>query len=64
MTRPRRGSGVLRRLMDLIDDALPMPPSQRTERDWVPESSDEVARRRSLRLKLHLLSKRGKGGYR
>ena len=55
---------MLRRLMDLIDDALPMPPSQRQQRDRVPESGEEVARRRSLRLKLHLLSKRGKGGYR
>ncbi|MEO7869207.1 MAG: hypothetical protein ABIS42_01215 [Candidatus Limnocylindria bacterium] len=51
-------------MIDLIDDALPMPPSQREQRDWVPESGEEVARRRSLRLKLHLLSKRGKGGYR
>jgi hypothetical protein len=48
----------------LVDDALPMPPDQRSRRDAVPLGSDEVSRRQRLRLKLHLLEKRGKGGYR
>jgi len=48
----------------IIDDALPMPPDEREERDWTPISSDEQSDRRKDRLKLHMLEKRGKGGYR
>lgn len=47
-----------------VDDALPMPPDQREERDWVPESPRERAGRRLLRIRLQMLEKRGKGGYR
>ena len=52
------------RIIEFIDDSAPMPPDQREERDWTPRSNEEVAQRRRLRLKLHLLEKRGKGGYR
>jgi hypothetical protein len=66
--RTTRRSGRIRRglrwLLALVDDALPMPPDQRSRRDAVPLGSDEVSRRQRLRLKLHLLEKRGKGGYR
>lgn len=48
----------------MMDDALPMPPGQRAARDWIPIGSEEQSRRRKLRLRLHMLEKRGKGGYR
>jgi hypothetical protein len=54
----------LRRLWSFLDDALPMSPGDRAERDWTPESGDVESARRKLRLKLHMLEKRGKGGYR
>jgi hypothetical protein len=57
-------ASALRRIVALIDDALPMPGDQREQRDWTPMDSEEVARRRRLRLKLHMAGKRGKGGYR
>lgn len=47
-----------------VEDSLPMPPDQREERDWFSESDEERSKRRLLRLRLHLLEKRGKGGYR
>jgi hypothetical protein len=47
-----------------IDDSLPMPPDQRAKRDRSGESSDAESNRRTLRLRLHLLEKRGRGGYR
>ena len=47
-----------------IDDSLPMPPDQRAKRDWSGEGSDAESARRTLRMKLHLLEKRGTGGYR
>jgi hypothetical protein len=53
-----------RRFARVVDDALPMPPDQREARDWFPESDTERSKRRLLRLKLHMLEKRGKGGYR
>jgi hypothetical protein len=53
-----------KRVLGLLDDALPVPPDQQEERDWTGESSEQVASRRRLRLRLHLLEKRGKGGYR
>lgn len=55
---------TLDRLLRFTDDALPVPPDQRAEREWTPESGDSQSRRRKLRLKLHMLEKRGKGGYR
>ena len=51
-------------LVSFLDEAMPMPPGQRAERDWFEESGDERSRRRKLRLRLHMLEKRGKGGYR
>jgi hypothetical protein len=57
-------SRVSRWLTGTVDDALPMPPDDRAAREWTPESGEEVSRRRLLRLRLHLLEKRGKGGYR
>lgn len=59
-----RLSALLDRIVALIDDVLPMPPDQREARDRRPTGDDEVARRRRLRLRLHMLEKRGKGGYR
>jgi hypothetical protein len=52
------------RAIAFVDDALPMPPDQRQERDWTPESPQSVSDRRRLRLRLHMLEKRGKGGPR
>ncbi len=58
---------LLRHLWSILDDALPMSPDDRAERDSTREPGDsgeaESARRRQ-RLKLHMLEKRGKGGYR
>ncbi|HEX6475154.1 MAG TPA: hypothetical protein VF114_08740 [Candidatus Limnocylindria bacterium] len=53
-----------RQLLRIADDALPVPPDQQAERDWTAESSTREAGRRRLRLRLHLLEKRGRGGYR
>jgi hypothetical protein len=53
-----------RRIGSLLDDALPMPSEQRDEREWTPISGDEQSDQRKRRLKLHMLEKRGKGGYR
>ena len=52
------------RVVALVDDSLPMPPEQRAARDWTPESSESGSARRRLRLRLHMLEKRGKGGFR
>jgi hypothetical protein len=51
-------------IVRFIDDALPMPPEQRDEREWTSTPGDEQSARRKLRLRLHMLEKRGKGGYR
>jgi hypothetical protein len=48
----------------LVDSALPLPPDQRDEREWMPGSDREQSAARRRRLKLRLLEKRGKGGYR
>lgn len=53
-----------RAVKSFLDDALPMPPGQRQERDWTPDAGEDQSRRRKLRLRLHMLEKRGKGGYR
>jgi hypothetical protein len=52
------------RVVGATDDSLPMPPDQRAKRDWTEASSETESSSRKLRLKLHLLEKRGKGGYR
>ncbi len=49
------------RLLAFLDDLLPMPPAERAARD--DDGKDHSAYRK-LRLKLHMLEKRGKGGYR
>ncbi len=54
----------LRRLWSLLDEALPMSPGDRAERDWTNETGDAESARRKQRLKLLMLEKRGKGGYR
>jgi len=53
-----------RALRSLVDSALPLPPDQRDEREWMPGSDREQSAARRRRLKLRLLEKRGKGGYR
>jgi hypothetical protein len=70
-SRPPHDWPVLRVLRSLwsrvtrvIDDSFPMPPAEREERDWTPESSETVSDRRRLRLRLVLLEKRGRGGKR
>jgi hypothetical protein len=63
MASPRRRLPLLRRLLSWVDDALPMTPFDRARRDWTPDSEAEARRRRD-RLKVHMLEKRGKGGYR
>jgi hypothetical protein len=55
---------ALRRIGFFLDDALPMPPEQRNELEWTTISGDEQSDQRKRRLKLHMLEKRGKGGYR
>ena len=47
-----------------MDDALPMTPEERQERDWTGETSLEEAERRQLELQMELLEKKGKGGTR
>lgn len=59
----RRGRSLLATLRRLIDEALPRSPEQPPD-DLPPLPSNEETRRRRLRLRLHLLEKRGKGGYR
>jgi hypothetical protein len=55
---------VWSRATGVIDDSLPMPPDEREERDWMPESSETVSERRRLRVKLMILGQREKGGRR
>ncbi len=57
-------SRALRSMMAFVDDALPMPNDQREERDSVPTSGEEMSRRRRLRLKIRMLEKGGRGGFR
>jgi len=57
----RSRASVWRRLLELLDDALPMSPLDRARRD--DDGRDHSAYRKR-RLRLHLLEKRGKGGYR
>ena len=57
----RSRASVWRRLLELLDDALPMSPQDRARRD--DDGRDQSAYRKR-RLRLHLLEKRGKGGYR
>lgn len=52
------------RLAMMIDDALPLSPEDRRERDWSGETSDEEAERRQLLVRLKILAKEGTGGYR
>ena len=51
-------------LLAILDDAAPMPPDQRAERDWTPDTSEAESARRRLRLRLHGFEKSGKGGFR
>lgn len=53
-----------RRVIAFIDDALPMPPGERDERDSAGEDREELSSRRRRRIRIRLLEKRGKGGYR
>jgi hypothetical protein len=64
--RPMRAtlSRMWRFVARLVDDGLPMSPDDRAARDWDATSGEEQSRRRRLRLRLHMLEKRGKGGYR
>jgi hypothetical protein len=55
---------LLGRVARLVDDILPMPADQRAARDRVPLGDDEVSRRQRLRIKLHMLEKRTRGGFR
>jgi hypothetical protein len=55
---------VWRWLRSALDDTLPMPAKQRDERDWTPMGDGEASQRRLQRLRLHMLEKRGKGGFR
>jgi hypothetical protein len=59
VTEPRLS--LWRRLLALLDDALPMPPDQRAARD---EDGRDHSPYRKRRLRLHMLEKRGKGGFR
>jgi hypothetical protein len=52
------------RVAGFVDDSLPMPPDQREERDWTPESDDKVSERRRLQIRIRMFEKRGKGGFR
>ena len=52
---------ILRRLLRVVEDALPMSPADRAERD---DDGTDRSEARKLRLKIHLLEKRGKGGHR
>ena len=56
-TRP----GILIRLLRALEDGLPMSPAERDERD---DDGTDRSDARKLRLKIHMLEKRGKGGYR
>jgi len=51
-------------ILTAADDALPMPPDQRAARDWHGETSDAESLMRKRQLNLHLMGKRGRGGFR
>jgi hypothetical protein len=53
-----------RRVIAFIDDALPMTPGEREERDSAGQDPEELSNRRQRRIRIRLLEKRGKGGYR
>jgi hypothetical protein len=57
-------AGIRARLGSLIDDALPMPVDQRAERDRTGDTGEAEAARRQRQLRMEMLEKRGKGGYR
>jgi hypothetical protein len=52
------------RVIGVVDDSFPMPPDEREERDWTPESSEAVSQRRRLRVKFMTLQQRERGGKR
>jgi hypothetical protein len=58
-TKPR--PSILSRLVRVIEDGLPMSPAERDERD---DDGVDRSDARKLRLRIHMLEKRGKGGYR
>lgn len=47
-----------------VEDAVPMPPDEREERDWSGESSEEEAERRQAQIRLQVHEKDGHGGAR
>jgi hypothetical protein len=55
---------LVTRLTALLDDALPMSPEEREQRDTAGLDANDVAARRRLRFQLGMLEKRGKGGPR
>jgi hypothetical protein len=59
VSTPRRS--LWRRFLELIEGALPMPPDQRAAHD---DDGKDHSPYRKRRLRLHLLEKRGKGGFR
>jgi hypothetical protein len=61
---PSLVSRAWRRITAAADDVLPMPADDRPEREWTGESSQAESAGRLRRFKLHMLEKRGKGGYR
>jgi hypothetical protein len=63
MTDPTRPRGLLRRLRRALGETLPAPPDEPAEfDDTVPEAAR--AERRLLRIRLGMLEKKGRGGYR
>jgi hypothetical protein len=56
-----RVAKIGRRFWLFLDRILPGPPG---EADWTGESPETDSARRKLRIRLHMLAKGGKGGYR
>jgi hypothetical protein len=53
--------GIWARITAWVDDALPMPPDQRAERDEAGIPPEELAERRRTRLEIRGYEKRGQG---
>jgi hypothetical protein len=64
VAKPTPQPGLVSRIRALIDDSLPMPVDQRTQRDEEGMSEPELTDRRRRRLRIRLYEKEGKGGFR
>jgi hypothetical protein len=67
MAQPASSKNLWARIAAWIDDALPMPPDQREERDETQDAGTtdaELSKRRQTRLRIRAKEKEGKGTWR